>query len=516
MSNFKRSFKCKNDQNKFCYACGSYIFSAPRKFTKTLKTAYHLYFKVQPENVTKSWTPGVLCNTCRTGLNMWMAGTKYENILAFSFLIRNNNFIDLRRYLSFDVPAIWRQPLCHEVDCYFCLTKVKQQGRHRNVEYADVHSFKKPTPHNPSAPYPVCPKQNQNSDESSDAKDDPLALNGSDSESEVENIPKPLTQAELNDWIRDFDLPKETSMMLASRMKDRSFVTKEVKITYYKHREHRFAQFYSKRNNICYCNNINDLFGEFGETYDPNEWRLFIDSSKLSLKAVLLHQGNEKPSIPVAHAVHMTESYETMSLLLDLINYKQHDWKICADLKVVALVTGLQQGYTKYCCFLCKWDSRARADHYKRKDWPQRVNFTIGQENVNNNSLVKSNKIILPPLHIKLGLFKNFVKALKKNGNNDAIKYLEAKFPYLSAAKIKEGIFVGPEIKKILTDPTFNLTLTADEEKAWNSFRSVVTSFLGNFKSPNYVNDVADLLTNYEKIGIHTYAFPLNFFFLIS
>jgi len=38
---------------------------------------------------------------------------------------------------------------------------------------------------------------------------------------------------------------------------------------------------------------------------DPQEWRLFIDSSKLSLKAVLLHNGNQHPSIPVGHGVHM-------------------------------------------------------------------------------------------------------------------------------------------------------------------------------------------------------------------
>ena len=31
---------------------------------------------------------------------------------------------------------------------------------------------------------------------------------------------------------------------------------------------------------------------------------------------------------------------------------------------MVALLTGLQTGYTKYCCFLCLWDSRATANHY--------------------------------------------------------------------------------------------------------------------------------------------------------
>jgi len=30
--------------------------------------------------------------------------------------------------------------------------------------------------------------------------------------------------------------------------------------------------------------------------------------------------------------------------------------KLCGDLKVIALLTGLQQGYTKYMCFLCEWE----------------------------------------------------------------------------------------------------------------------------------------------------------------
>jgi len=35
----------------------------------------------------------------------------------------------------------------------------------------------------------------------------------------------------------------------------------------------------------------------------------YIDSSKVSLKAVLLHNGNTQPSIPSAHAVHKKETY---------------------------------------------------------------------------------------------------------------------------------------------------------------------------------------------------------------
>ena len=46
-----------------------------------------------------------------------------------------------------------------------------------------------------------------------------------------------------------------------------------------------------------------------GIEHRPDEWRLFIDLSKLSLKAVLLHNGNKLPSVPIARAMHMKESY---------------------------------------------------------------------------------------------------------------------------------------------------------------------------------------------------------------
>lgn len=44
--------------------------------------------------------------------------------------------------------------------------------------------------------------------------------------------------------------------------------------------------------------------------------RLIVDSNKDSVKAVLLYNGNENTSIPIAHQVNTKESYETMVKLL--------------------------------------------------------------------------------------------------------------------------------------------------------------------------------------------------------
>ena len=72
--------------------------------------------------------------------------------------------------------------------------------------------------------------------------------------------------------------------------------------------------------------------------YDRTEWRLFIDSSQLSLKAVLLHNGNRLPSVSIGYADHMKETYINMKVPHNSIDSNQHNWKICGDLKVIAIL----------------------------------------------------------------------------------------------------------------------------------------------------------------------------------
>jgi hypothetical protein len=71
----------------------------------------------------------------------------------------------------------------------------------------------------------------------------------------------------------------------------------------------------------------------------------------------------------------------------------------------------------------------------------------------------------LPPLHIKLGLIKNLVKAMNIEG--DGFNYLRQKFPRISEAKMKEGIFVGPQVRKLFKDDNFKSQLSAVEARAW-------------------------------------------------
>lgn len=78
---------------------------------------------------------------------------------------------------------------------------------------------------------------------------------------------------------------------------------------------------------------------------------LFIDSFKSSLKAVLLHQTNSKPSVPVASSVEMKETYDSLKTILQEVDYNKHRWKLCCDLKVVAILPGLQFDTLDTCVF---------------------------------------------------------------------------------------------------------------------------------------------------------------------
>ena len=82
----------------------------------------------------------------------------------------------------------------------------------------------------------------------------------------------------------------------------------------------------------------------------------------------------------------------------------------------------------------------------------------------------------MPALHIKLGLMKNFVKAMDRN--SIAFLYLRQKFPLLSDAKIREGVFTGPDIRSLLRDEVFERIITGDEQRARHAFLEMVTGFL--------------------------------------
>jgi len=114
-------------------------------------------------------------------------------------------------------------------------------------------------------------------------------------------------------------------------------------------------------------------------------------------------------------------------------------------------------------------------------------------------------------MHFKFGLTKNFVKA--KNQEEAAFIYLQEQFPRLSEAKLKEVIFIGPQIRELIKDEYFDTLLQGDEKASWDSFKFVLKGFLGNRRAQNYEELVNNLLQNYQKLGCNM---SLNTHFLHS
>ena len=63
------------------------------------------------------------------------------------------------------------------------------------------------------------------------------------------------------------------------------------------------------------------------------------------------------------------------------------------------------------------------------------------------------------------------------NQEEAAFTYLRVKFPRLSEAKVKEGIFIGPQIRDLIKDEYFDRLLQGDKKAAWDSFKFVVKGF---------------------------------------
>lgn len=423
---------CPN-RNHFCFVCGLYGPTKNfRNITRSVVTGYEGYFVVA--YVPNLWyVPEVVCDYCYRGLVEWKGHNS-------------------KHHLKYVQPFIWLPRTEHSPDaCYFCLSYPKTVGFKYNIrekiEYADVDSIifaKIRSEENPTAPSEETFEIESNIDMLSEASVPTTSSEFVPTTSELGyKVPHCITQKDFNDLVRDSRMTKEVSEVVGSRLKLWNLVGNDFKITAGRKRGHtvqfdeHFDLYEDETKKIGYCNNVDELLKEVGQRHISNEWRLFIDSSVESLKGVLLHNGNKHPSVPIVYSRNTSENYENMKLILELINYNQHKWMICCDLKVVGILTGVKKGFSSYQCFLCVWEGRKRHLHYTNHKWDARVHFKLGQFSIDHIPLVESNKVILPPLHIKLGLIRSFICAL--DHESEAFKYLKTVFPGVSDAKIKAG-----------------------------------------------------------------------------
>jgi len=132
-------------------------------------------------------------------------------------------------------------------------------------------------------------------------------------------------------------------------------------------------------------------------------------------------------------------------------------------------------------------------------------------EKCHQSSSCSSGENFSAPFAHKAWHHENFVKGLDKTGHG--FEYLRNTFPNVSDTKIKEGIFIGPQIRELMQDKQFDENLNETERNAWLFFKRICKHFLGNHKAANYQDVVQDLLTLYKAMGCNM---SLKIYFLES
>ena len=71
----------------------------------------------------------------------------------------------------------------------------------------------------------------------------------------------------------------------------------------------------------------------------------------------------------------------------------------------------------------------------------------------------------------------------------------------MSDAKLRAGVFDGPQIHEFMKDLIFDKVLTTNKKIAWLSFKNVITNFLGKHQSQDCEDMIQELMQNFQALG---------------
>ena len=199
------SRKCVNNPDNFCYICGEVTFAS---ITPTTKKAYFLDFACKVGNQDKKWAPHVCCTMCSSKRNAWVNGKG--------------------RCFPFGVPVVWRVPRKHSIDCCFCMVPPIQNGmsikKKINTCVSEYTISKRPVPHGDGLSVPEPPdnfalySDDDDSVFSDSEEQQPSASRDADNLQSKDSPNHKITEKELNDLIRDLELPKNKAELLAPKL----------------------------------------------------------------------------------------------------------------------------------------------------------------------------------------------------------------------------------------------------------------------------------------------------------
>ena len=128
--------------------------------------------------------------------------------------------------------------------------------------------------------------------------------------------------------VRNLYLPKQYVKLLASRLNEKNLLSHGTIVTYNCSSKGSFLKYFVSNGQLVYCKDIKGLLLEMGVTYVPDDWQLFMDSPKWSLKCVLLSNGNAYVLILIGRSVELKEGHCCVKLVLDSFQYENRNSKI--------------------------------------------------------------------------------------------------------------------------------------------------------------------------------------------
>lgn len=283
--------------DSFCYVCGKYMVkhgheskhSEKRQSQTNVESPefiqrYTHYFN-QTIMIREEFTPNFVCHTCYNRLRLWWFGS-----------------LDRLPYIT---PMIWiNDPLGHIVGrCYACKNEQEGTTRRKTKVYESTFTGQRPIPFPKKGILPPKPPAVSTStapsgssrDDFSDVGDPTYQPSTSSGGLEL------LTQKEMDYAVARLNLSQRNAEFLAVLLKAKRFTGPEVKSTGYRRRQREYQQFYTldASKKTAYCHDVSGLIKQMKLDDNAKDWRLFVDGSASSLKAVLLHKSNKKPSIPL-------------------------------------------------------------------------------------------------------------------------------------------------------------------------------------------------------------------------
>lgn len=422
---------CSINREKFCYCCAAYVKKADRRLIGgTILTYLKLCYPHENIDIRHSYQASSICSPCR--INITAVGKARREAKRTPTKLRIKEL------------AWWKRPDPSHDRCCLCRVDLSdlRVARHPENVFIDPNwslvpcQFRGDEDHLIEfEPEDYDHLEDYDQIEFDDPSDD-------DYEPELESElgrahitdgeQKVLDQSVCNDLVKVLQLDKLKSQLLASMIKKifKNLKLKDLKVKitaeFYKNRTEQLRQFFTLFNETTvYLHDVRGFLESIGVAYTASEWRLFMDSSTSSFKACLIYNrpssdSKKMPVIPLLYSTSsvnqdkLTESYEDLRTVLDLLNYRDENWLICCDFKILNVLIGLKGSYCKFCCIFCLWDSRDRKDHWTDKNWPQRTDYSQANpaENLIYPALVPIDRILMPPLHIKLGVFAQFIKSL--------------------------------------------------------------------------------------------------------